>query len=198
MPTMDVPETSETLLSRIKDPADAAAWTAFLAIYQPVVYRMARRRMQDADALDVSQKVFAAVAQAIARWEPGVDRPPFRAWLSVIARNAILNALSRQRPDRGAGSSSILEILHQQPVDDPQTTAELLLESRRQTLRWATDQIRGEFSQDTWSMFWETAVVGRPVPEVAAAMKRSVGAVYMARFKVMERLRQRCRGAMTQ
>ena len=195
MPTMDVPETSETLLSRIKDPADAAAWTEFLAIYQPVVYRMARRRMQDADALDVSQKVFAAVAQAIARWEPGVGRPPFRAWLTVIARHAILNALSRQRPDRGAGTSSILEFLHQQPVDDPQTTAELLLESRRQTLRWATEQIRSEFSRESWAMFWETAVAGRSVADVAGAMQRSVGAVYMARFKVMQRLRERCREA---
>ena len=36
----DWPETSESLILRVKDPADTAAWSAFLAIYRPVVVRM--------------------------------------------------------------------------------------------------------------------------------------------------------------
>ena len=49
----DWPETSESLVLRVKDPADAAAWSAFLAIYRPVVYRLARSRgLQDADVDD--------------------------------------------------------------------------------------------------------------------------------------------------
>ena len=49
----DWPETSESLILRSKDPANAAASSAFLAIYRPVVYRLARSRgLQDADAGD--------------------------------------------------------------------------------------------------------------------------------------------------
>jgi len=142
------PETSESLIARLKDPADAGAWAEFLAIYRPVVYRLARRRMQDADAQDVSQKVLLAVSQAISRFEPGVGQPPFRAWLAKIARNAILNAVSRRKPDMGSGSSSLLDVLHQQAQPDPDTTAELLLESRRETLRWVTEQIRSEVQRN--------------------------------------------------
>jgi RNA polymerase sigma-70 factor, ECF subfamily len=50
----EFPETSHSLIFRVKNPADGAAWTEFLGIYQPVVCRMARRRgLQDADAQDV-------------------------------------------------------------------------------------------------------------------------------------------------
>jgi RNA polymerase sigma-70 factor (ECF subfamily) len=187
-----LPTTSETLIARVKDPADATAWTDFVAIYRPVIYRMARRRaMQDADAHDVAQKVLLAVSQAIANWEPGKDRPPFRAWLLVLSRNAIINALSRRRPDAGSGSTQTLELLHEQVDNDPQTTAELALEARRETLRWATEQVRGEFSEAIWRMFWETAVLGRTPADVAGELGRTPGAVYMARFRVMQRLKEK-------
>ncbi|MFO1064047.1 MAG: sigma-70 family RNA polymerase sigma factor [Pirellulales bacterium] len=185
------PGTSESLIARIKDPADAAAWEEFAAIYRPVIYRMARRRMQDADAQDVVQKVLLAVSQSVDRWSPGKGQPPFRAWLVTISKNAILNAVTRRRPDMGNGSTSIVELLHQQADDDPQTSAEFLLETRREAIRWATREIRPEFSENTWQLFWETAVVGRTAADVAHSSARTVGAVYMARFKVMQRLKEK-------
>ena len=52
----DFPDTRYSLIERVQDLADEAAWVEFLAIYQPVLYRMARRRgLQDADAQDVIQ-----------------------------------------------------------------------------------------------------------------------------------------------
>ena len=69
--------------------------------------------------------------------------------------------------------------------DDPQTTAEFALEGRREALRWASEQIRAEFSESTWMLFWQTAVQGSSVAEVAAATGRSAGAIYMARFRVL-------------
>jgi len=192
----DAPETSQTLIARVKDPADAAAWNEFVAIYRPVIYRMARRRgLQDADAHDLAQKVMLAVCRAIQHWEPAADRPPFRAWLATLSKNAIINALSRRRPDAGSGSTQTLERLNEQAADDPQTTAELALESRRETLRWAAEQIRGEFSEAIWRMFWETAVLGRPVADIAAELGRTAGAVYMARFRVMQRLKEKVQEA---
>ena len=86
----EFPDTSHSLISRVKDLGDGAAWTEFLGIYQPVVFRMARRRgLQDADAQDVMQQVFLSIARSIEGWTPGDLQPPFRAWLTTIARNAI-------------------------------------------------------------------------------------------------------------
>jgi RNA polymerase sigma-70 factor (ECF subfamily) len=47
----EFPETNHSLIARVKDLGDGASWLESLGIYQPVVYRVARRRqLQDADA----------------------------------------------------------------------------------------------------------------------------------------------------
>jgi RNA polymerase sigma-70 factor (ECF subfamily) len=55
---------------------------------------------------------------------------------------------------------------------------------------WAAGVVRDEFEATTWKAFWETAVEDKPVKDVAAALGVSVGAVYVARCRVMARLRE--------
>lgn len=185
------PDTDLDLIARVKDSADSAAWAEFLAIYRPVVYRLARKRgLQHSDAEDLAQQVFLSIARAIEGWEATPDRPGFRAWLYKIAHNAILNSLSRRRPDTGSGSTTVWSALEEFPADDAFNT-QLTLEARRQVFRWAATEILPEFSEPTWRIFWETAVTGRSVQEIAAKENVSVGAVYMARFRVMQRLKEK-------
>ena len=187
----EFPDTSHSLIFRVKNPADGAAWTEFLGIYQPVVFRMARRRgLQDADAQDVMQQVFLSISKSIEGWVPGDLQPPFRAWLMTIAHNAITKALTRRPRDAATGSTSMVERLDAQP--DPQaTTAEILAEARKELIRWATEQIRSEFSEATWNVFWRTAIEGVPIAEVAKSTGRSAGAVYVARYRVIARLKEK-------
>ena len=187
----EFPETSQNLIARVKDSADAASWAEFLGIYQPVLIRMARRRgLQDADAHDVTQQVFLSISRSIENWTAGNDQPPFRAWLTTVAKNAITKALTRRPRDTAAGSTSMIELLHSHP--EPQaTTAELQVEARREIVRWAAEQIRSEFSAETWNVFWQTAIEGQPVAEVAKESGRSPGAIYVARFRVTARLKEK-------
>ena len=57
--------------------------------------------------------------------------------------------------------------------------------------RWAADEVKGEFAPTTWRAFWLTAVEGRSPADVAAELGLSVGAVYIARSRVLARLRHR-------
>ncbi|TWU38623.1 RNA polymerase sigma factor [Novipirellula artificiosorum] len=185
------PETSESLILRIRNSQDAVAWSQFMAIYEPVVYRLARRRgLQHADALDLCQKVFLAVAKAVENWEPQEEGPQFRNWLNRVARNAILNAITRGKPDRATGGSSAEDLLLEIPDGEGVTTA-ILNESRMEAFRWAAKQVQTEFSESTWTMFHETTICGRSVAEVAESMGRSAGAVYAARFRVMQRIKDK-------
>ena len=187
----DFPETSYSLIERVHDLADEASWVEFLGIYQPVVYRMARRRgLQDADAQDVIQQVFVAIARSIEGWRAGKDRPPFRAWLTTVARNAITNALARKPRDRGAGSTSVVNQLHAESAPED-TTSEIVQETRREMVHWASEQIRSEFTEQTWEIFWKTSIEGIAAAEVASSTGRSVGAVYVARHRVLARLKEK-------
>lgn len=185
------PETSESLILRIRDPQDVLAWSQFMAIYEPVVYRLSRRRgLQHADAEDLCQQVFLSVARAVGNWEAQREGPRFRNWLGRVTRNAILNAMTRTKPDRATGTSSMQDLLLEMPDCDDMTSV-LLNESRIEAYRWAARQIQTEFSKSTWTMFHETTIGGRSIADVARMLDTSSGAVYVARCRVMQRIKEK-------
>jgi RNA polymerase sigma factor (sigma-70 family) len=185
------PATRRSLIVKLRDSTDAAAWSEFVTLYEPLVYRLARRKgLQDADARDLCQEVFRAVAQAVDRWDPA--RGSFRGWLSRIARNLLVNFLTRRQYQlRGSGLTSVQDLLDAHPVADPSATALFEAEYRRRVFQWAADDVRGEFVLATWQAFWQTAVENRAPNVVAAELGLSVGAVYIARSRVLSRLRRR-------
>jgi RNA polymerase sigma factor (sigma-70 family) len=186
------PETRPSLLLRVKDRDNQAAWYEFVDIYQPLVYRLARGKgLQHADAEDLSQMVLMAVARSVEQWQIDPQRGTFRTWLHRVARNAILNSLTRGKPDRASGLSGILALLEQHPQAPSPDTDLLRLEYRREVFRWAARQIRDEFQAATWDAFWLTSVEGRSIEDVAAYLKKSAGAIYAARSRVMRRLREK-------
>jgi RNA polymerase sigma factor (sigma-70 family) len=188
----DYPETRSSLIVRLRDRADQAAWAEFVEIYRPVIYRLAcRKGLQDADAEDLVQRVLVAVALAVHRWEQDDTRGRFRTWLSCIARNLIINALTRQAPDRALGDAATQALLAQQAAPEGPDSALLRTEYRREVFHWAARQIQAEFRPDTWLAFWQTAAEGRPIEEVARQLGKKPGAVYTARGRVMQRLREK-------
>ena len=186
------PETRASLLVRLKDRADQAAWYEFAEVYRPVIVRLAGRKgMQAADAEDLAQQVLAAVAKAIDRWQEDPRRARFRTWLHRVANNLILNALARGKPDRGSGDTGLIQWLAQQPANDGPNSDLLRLEWRREAFRWAATQIRDEFQPDNWEAFWRTAIEGESVDDVARRLGKSRASVHSARSRIMRRLKEK-------
>ena len=131
------PATRHSLIVKLRDPADSAAWGEFVAIYEPLVYRLGRLKgLQDADAQDLCQEVFQAVAQVDRPLGRDPGRGSFRGWLSRITRNLLINFLTRRRHRfRGSGGTSVQELLEAQPADDPSATAVFEAEHRRRLFR---------------------------------------------------------------
>jgi len=185
-----LPDTRASLIHRLKDRGDTEAWEQFTAIYQPLVYRLARRSgLQDADAHELVQDVMVAVARAVDRWQPDPQRGRFRDWLFRIARNLILNYLTRPKHRSVAAGGSLMDLLEQHPAPSDEASALYDLEYRREIFRWATDEVRQQVQAKTWEAFWLSTVEDRPIPSVAATLNMTIGSVYIARSRVMARLR---------
>jgi RNA polymerase sigma-70 factor (ECF subfamily) len=187
-----LPETRASLILRLPDAADVLAWDQFAAIYGPLVYRLARKQgLQPADADDLVQEVFSAVARSVQGWLDNGERGPFRAWLLRIAKNTAINFLTRPRHQAvAAGGSETMRRLSQLADSAAEDGGEFDLEYRRELFRWAADQLRDVVSESTWQAFWRTSVEEQPIEAVAKGLKVSVGSVYIARSRVMARLRE--------
>lgn len=185
------PNTRHSLILRLQDQADVDAWDEFVEVYGPVVYRSARRfGLQRADADDCVQECLSAVAESIADWLRRDDRGPFRAWLFRIARNTAIDLLTRRkhRP-LGKGGDTATEILGQLEAA-PDVSSHFDLEYRREVFQRASLVVREQVTANSWDAFYQTSVLQREVQRVAEELNLSVGSVYIARSRVMKRLRQ--------
>ncbi len=191
--TQQQSNTRLSLLVRLKNAQDHEAWSEFTAIYEPLILRLlVRNGLQECDARDVCQQVFAAVAKDIEQWRPDGHDRSFRRWLFRIARNRVIKFLAgeRKRP-RAAGGSDAQAALQQQP-DEREPISELFEhEYRQQLLLWAAEQIRAEFRESTWEAFWRSYIEGHAIKDVAEQLGMSMGSVYVARSRVVARLKSK-------
>jgi len=186
----EIPPTRASLLLRLRDPRDAAAWKEFVELYLPLVYGYARKQgLQDADAADLAQEVLGAVAVAVGRLEYDPARGSFRNWLFTVVRHKLTD-WQRGQGNRiqGSGDTATQQALEQCPVPQPEA-AEWEEEWKRRVFRWACEQVRREITENTWQAFWRTAFEGQPGKQVAADLGLTVGAVYHARSRVLVRLK---------
>jgi RNA polymerase sigma-70 factor (ECF subfamily) len=187
----DAPATRLSLLVRLRDARDDAAWAQFVEIYAPLVFVFARKHgLQDADAADLTQDVLQAVSGGIRRLDYDPRRGTFRGWLFTAARNKLRNFLAgRNRPGRATGDAAAQQRLQELPAREEDPTAWWDREYERRVFAWAAEQVRGTVQESTWQAFWQTAVEGKTGPETARALHLSVTAVYLARSRVTARLR---------
>ena len=185
-----MPDTRISLILRLPRSADAAAWREFVELYEPLVLRFARRRgLQEADAQDLVQRVFTSVAGAVDRWQPDPKRGKFRAWLFRIARNHLINQAALRRRERPVGGSTQVRRLHDEIDQRVIEASDVEIEYRRAVFESAAARVKRLVQPATWTAFWETMVVGRSCESVAEELNMSVGAIYVARSRVVARLR---------
>jgi RNA polymerase sigma-70 factor (ECF subfamily) len=193
-----MPDTRYSLLARLARPGDVEAWSEFVHVYEAAVFRYSRNcGLQEADAWEVVQQVLVAVHQAAADWKPSGHQGSFRAWLVETAHRVCLATLrSRARCDRATGGSSGIERLQMIAVA-PQAAesrdAEHELDWQRWAFCWAAARVQHEIEPVTWRAFWLTAVDLVPPGEVAVELGMKVGSVYVAKCRVLARIRERAR-----
>lgn len=183
------PQTRQSLLMRVRDTRDTAAWRDFVDLYAPLIYRFARGRgLQDADAADVAQNVLGAVARNLGEFDYDPALGKFRTWLFEITRRQVLKWQRGQlRQTPAAGGSEHLDLLNQAPA--AAETDEWDREYQQQRFLWAARRVEAHADPTLWQAFWRTAVENVRASEVAEALGLSVGAVYTAKSRILTKIK---------
>lgn len=179
-----------SLLERLRQPANHAAWSRFVKLYTPLLHYWVRRTgFSDSEADDLVQEVFAHLVKEMPRFD--YDRgKTFRGWLRIVARNKWNEHRRRRQID-------VKEMSHFDPVDagspDP-AEAFATDEFQRLLYQRALEVMQTDFPGNTWQAFKRVVTDGQTPAEVAAELGMTVGAVHAARFRVLARLRQELAG----
>jgi RNA polymerase sigma-70 factor (ECF subfamily) len=183
-------KTPSSLLQRLRGPTEPEAWERFVELYTPLLYAWARSRgLQEHDVADLVQDVFTILVQKLPEFQYDQHRS-FRAWLRTVTLNRWRDTCKRRAPRLLAGDNALLT---EQP-DDGEAFWEA--EYRRRLVGQALELMQAEFEPTTWRACWAFVVCDRSATEVARELGISENAVYIAKHRVLRRLRQELEGLL--
>jgi RNA polymerase sigma-70 factor (ECF subfamily) len=173
---------------RRRNPKDADAWRIFVETYTPLVYAYCRRRgLQASEVADVTQEVMAQVMRSIPDFSYQLERGRFRDWLGTVTRTKLLRFLSRNARAGKGGDATAEELMRQ--VEDPESDTLWTEGFRVRVLEVAMQRSRPDFEEATWRIFEHSWLKGRTAPEVARELGVPIDSVYVAKSRVLKRLR---------
>ncbi len=186
------PETRVSLVLRLRQPEDVAAWQEFAEIYTPALLGLALRKgLQPADAEDVVQEILFAITRAIEKFQPDASRARFRTWLSRIARNLMADFCWKKRQLKSPQSLSDSRLAegHANLAMPCSIEADFAEEYRKAVFQLAASRVQTRVSELTWRAFELTAIQGKEAEVVATEVGLSVGNIYVVRCRVLKMLR---------
>jgi RNA polymerase sigma-70 factor (ECF subfamily) len=189
----DPGSTSSSLLNRVLDTSDDAAWTRLVEMYTPLVQWWARRLgVPLADSLDLVQEVFQGAAVGLKEFRGKREGNSFRGWLRAITRNKVADYYRRRggQPEAVGGTDFQMRLAQFADSDEATSVSGTEQSDRHFALRQLLNQIVRDFQPRTWQAFWRTAIERQSAVDVAGDLGMTANAVRQARFRVLRRLRQ--------
>lgn len=184
--------TPTSLLQRLRQAPEAKTWERFVDLYTPLLFAWtARLRLSDHDAADLVQDVFASVVESMPRFQYDTNGS-FRAWLKTVLLNRWRTRIRRADNNQRVGDPALDEVI----ASDDQLGDLDESEYRRYVVQRAMTIMQTDFQAETWQACWQFVVESRPAQEVAQNLGITVNAVYLAKTRVLRRLREELRGLM--
>jgi RNA polymerase sigma-70 factor (ECF subfamily) len=178
---------------RLRQPEDRVAWSRFVDLYTPLLYRWARAvGLQESDAADLVQEVFILLLRKLPDFSYNRQRS-FRAWLRTVMLNKWRERCRRRAAATTNDPAVAIETV---PADGPGNADLWEAEYQQLLFRRALEIMQSEFQPRTWKACWGVVVEGRSAADVGAELGLNVAAVRSAKFRVLCRLREELDGLL--
>ncbi len=180
----DLPVTDPKLITAIADRDKHQEWYCFERTYRPALLAALRKHgLNHADAEDCCQRVLLKLIKNLSSFVDDGKPAAFRRWLFRVARNESISHWRRcaklPQPTRDSG----LVVKCRETFEDS-----IELEYQRFTFKAVAEEIKQQVDPKHWQAFWQTSVEHKPTPLVAKELGMTVGAVYVAKGRVLKLL----------
>jgi RNA polymerase sigma factor (sigma-70 family) len=196
-------ETRATLINRVKNPDDTAAWREFVQLYQPLLQAYVRKRGPGgADADDIVQDVFTRLVPALARFDLDHSKGRFRTWLWQVTQSSLAD-WGRRKVARAKAERQWAEMERTEgrlpgtpaAAADPASEkedAEWVQMYRKRILDAALERVKETSQPSSWACFEGRVLKSRPAAEIAEELGATVNSVYINASRILGRVREQC------
>jgi RNA polymerase sigma-70 factor, ECF subfamily len=190
--------TSQSLLQRLHDHADDQAWQRLMAVYEPWLRGwLSRHALQPADVEDVLQDILVVISKKLPEFVHNGQPGAFRTWLRTILTNRVRHFLRGQRNRQAVLSPQpVTDWLEQLADPHSALSRQWDQEHDQQVVRRLLASIQAEFNATTWQVFQMLVLENRRAAEVAEQLGITPNHVYVAKSRVLARLRAELHGLM--
>lgn len=184
--------TSRSLLLRVSDSTDAAAWERFVELYAPMIHVWAvKQGLRESDAADLVQDVLTTLVTKLPEFRYDKSRR-FRGWLYTITLNRARDWYRRKSNQQSTGLEAFAESI----AGDAAESVFEEKEYQQFVVHRIREIMKGEFEESTWKAFWLNVADSKSAPEISGQLGMSENAVRLAKFRVLKRLREEFDGLL--
>lgn len=183
--------TTTQVLEQLKTSNEPQVWEGFCGSFRPVVVEFARRMgLSPAEAEDAAQETMMTFIKALRSGKYDRDKGRLSHWLFGVARRVILNLRGRQPLEQLVADKTTGTSFWDLIEDDRAVQHSWDTEWRQMALARALEQVRREFDPGVVEAFERYALQGTPMEEVTRRLNVSRNAVYIAKSRILSRLRE--------
>ncbi|MGA2916777.1 MAG: sigma-70 family RNA polymerase sigma factor [Sedimentisphaerales bacterium] len=183
--------TTTQVLESLKESNDTLAWTRFRDHFYPVIFRFAKvLGLSETDAEDAAQETMLTFLKLFRDGKYNREKGHLGHWLFGIAKRTILDFCKRLPRERLVADKTTGTSFWDMAADENSVRHTWDTEWRNMVLERCLQQARRELDQKVFQAFELYALSQKPIEEVCQTLGMSRNAVYIAKSRVLSRLRQ--------
>jgi RNA polymerase sigma-70 factor (ECF subfamily) len=183
--------TTTQVLEGLKESNDTIAWTSFRDHFYPVIFNFAKTLgLSATDAEDAAQETMLAFLKAFHDGKYNKEKGHLGHWLFGVAKRTILDFRKRLPREHVVSEDTTGTSFWKMVEDENAVRHTWDTEWRRMVLERCLHQVRGETDEKVFKAFELYALLQKPIEEVCQTLGMSPNAVYIAKSRVLSKLRQ--------
>ncbi|MFC4993226.1 RNA polymerase sigma factor [Rubritalea tangerina] len=180
-------QTRYTLIERLKDQQNEAAWQTFSSTYEAYIYVVLKRLgVTHEEAVDLRQDILLKLWKKLPTFDYQPEKAKFRTWLCQVIRNTAFTYLSSKNSEKARIDLYFSE--ENNPANKESKLDSIMDEEWRSYIsNTAMEALREKFNAQSIEIF-ERSLEGAKAPELAAEYNLQENTIYRIKNRVKERL----------